>query len=152
MDLDAQLWVAANALIAAICGVLIGLDRELADKPAGVRTHALVAAAAALVVGVGRVINESAGEGDPTRALHAVITGIGFLGAGVIYTRAQADRLSGITTAATIFFTAAVGVAVGMQAQIVGLVATVLALVILRVLPFLERRLPERGSQLSEES
>jgi putative Mg2+ transporter-C (MgtC) family protein len=123
--------------------VLIGLDRELADKPAGIKTHSLVAAAAALVVGVGRVINDTFGEGDPTRALHAVITGIGFLGAGVIYTRARFDRISGITTAATIFFTAAVGVSVGLGAQVVGLIATAMALLILRVVPLLERRLPD---------
>lgn len=137
--LDDQVWVLVNALIATICGILVGLDRELADKPAGIRTHALVGGAAAVVVGVGRVINNTFDTGDPTRALHAVITGIGFLGAGVIYTRAR-EQVSGLTTAATIFFTAAVGVAIGLGAQVVGLLATVMALLILRVVPLFERR------------
>lgn len=143
IPLDDQGWILLNALVAAICGLLIGLDRELAEKPAGIKTHALVAAAASLVVGVGQVINDTVGTGDPTRALHAVITGIGFLGAGVIYTRARHEQISGITTAATIFFTAAVGVAIGLGAQVVGLLATVLALLILRVVPLLERRRPD---------
>lgn len=123
--------------IAAICGAAIGAERERAFKPAGARTHTLIAAAAALIVGIGEAVQTVVGTGDPTRALHAVITGIGFIGAGVIYTRATTQDIGGITTAATILFTATIGVTVGLGAQVVGLGASVLALVVLRLLPML---------------
>jgi putative Mg2+ transporter-C (MgtC) family protein len=153
IELVDQWWILLNVVIAGICGLLIGLDRELADKPAGLRTHALVAGAAALVVGIGDSISDSTDFGDPARALHAVITGIGFLGAGVIYTRARHDRVGGITTAASIFFTAAVGIAIGLGGQILGFMSTIFALVILRLLPILERRLPNANERapLSDE-
>jgi putative Mg2+ transporter-C (MgtC) family protein len=92
---------------------------------------ALVGTAAAVVVGVGHILNIDAAFGDPTRSMHAVITGIGFLGAGLIFQ--QADRgAQGVTTAATVFATAAMGCAVGLGFQIVGAGLTVIILIVLR--------------------
>ena len=99
------LWKVAVALL---LGGLVGAERELADKPAGLRTHMLVAAAAALLVGLSEVLVAQLGEGvpgsfvrtDPIRVLEAVITGVSFLGAGTIIRQRDQGAISGLTTAA----------------------------------------------------
>lgn len=128
-----QAQILAATTLAAGLGALIGLERRLADKPTGTRTHALVAASAALVVSVGAAINDAAG-GDPGRSLHAVMTGIGFLGAAAVYSRGQGPA-GGLTTAATVFLTAAVGVTVGLGAPVAATGVTALSWVLLRLLP-----------------
>jgi putative Mg2+ transporter-C (MgtC) family protein len=126
-----QLVLILNASIAAILGSIIGWERDRAGKSAGPRTMALVGTAAVVVVGVGHILNIDAAFGDPTRSMHAVITGIGFLGAGLIFQ--QADRgAQGVATAATVFATAAMGCAVGLGFQIVGAGLTVIVLIVLR--------------------
>jgi len=134
-----QLEIVGSVFIAAILGALIGLERERADKPAGLRTMALIASAASLVVALGEHVNQLApGIGDPTRALHGVITGIGFLGAGTIAV-GTGMRQGGVTTAATVFVTAAVGITVGMGAPISAVLATLLVLGALRMGGVLEK-------------
>ena len=86
IDLWQQLEVFLDAAIAAILGSIIGWERDRAGKSAGPRTMALVACASASVVAIGSVLDINARYGDPTRAMHAIITGIGFLGAGLIFT------------------------------------------------------------------
>ena len=81
-----QLQVVTNASIAALLGSIIGWERDRAGKSAGPRTLALVAAVSASTVCIGAILDANAKLGDPTRALHAIITGIGFLGAGLIFT------------------------------------------------------------------
>ena len=88
---------------------------------------------------IGAVLDVAAQYGDPTRALHAIITGIGFLGAGLIFTDKHSSGIQGVTTAATVFSTAAVGVAVGLGFQVVGAGLTVVILVILRSTQVLEK-------------
>ena len=112
-----QLTVIFNTILAAILGSIIGYERDRAGKSAGPRTMALVAAAAALVVSMGEIINLSAKFGDPTRSMHAIMTGIGFLGAGLIFSN-QARGVKGVTTAATVFATAAMGCGVGLGFQL----------------------------------
>jgi putative Mg2+ transporter-C (MgtC) family protein len=134
-----QLEIVGSVAIAALIGALIGLERERADKPAGLRTMALIASAAALVVALGEHINElTPGMGDPTRALHGVITGIGFLGAGTIAV-GTGMRQGGVTTAATVFVTAAIGIAVGMGAPLTAGLSALLVLGALRMGSFLEK-------------
>lgn len=119
----AQLNVLGLTGLAAACGAAIGLERERSGKVAGLRTHILVSAASAMATGVGTVV---VGGGDPTRVLHGVITGIGFLGTGVIF---RDDRQpSGITSAATIMLTAMIGGACGLGAPILAVGATSFAL------------------------
>lgn len=131
IDIWQQFSIIIDGTIAAILGSIIGWERDRAGKSAGPRTMALVGTAAAIVVSIGEVLDINARYGDPTRALHAIMTGIGFLGAGLIFTDKRGG-IQGVTTAATIFATAAMGVCVGLGFQIVGVGLTVIILIILR--------------------
>ena len=139
IDLWQQATVIIDAMIAAILGSLIGWERDRAGKSAGPRTMALVGSASAAIVAIGAVLDIQAQYGDPTRALHAIITGIGFLGAGLIFTDKHSTGIQGVTTAATVFSTAAVGVAVGLGFQVVGAGLTLVILIILRSTQVIEK-------------
>lgn len=139
IDIWQQLSVIIDAVIAAIFGSLIGWERDRAGKSAGPRTMALVGSASAAIVAIGAVVDINAQYGDPTRALHAIITGIGFLGAGLIFTDKHSTGIQGVTTAATVFSTAAVGVAVGLGFQVVGAGLTLVILIILRSTQVIEK-------------
>jgi len=137
IDIWQQVTVIINAALAAVLGSVIGWERDRAGKSAGPRTMALVGAASAAVVAIGAVLDVEADFGDPTRAMHAVITGIGFLGAGLIFTN-RSGGTQGVTTAATVFATAAMGVAVGLGFQVAGLGLTLIIRAILRSTQVLE--------------
>lgn len=134
ISLQDQALILGFTALAGIFGAFIGVERRRAEKPMGTRTHALVAAASALIVSLGSAVNEAHNLGDPTRALHAVITGIGFLGAGAIYGGTKRPA-TGLTTAATVFMTAAIGVATGLGAPLAGFGVTLLTLATLRLMP-----------------
>lgn len=135
-----QLQITLYTLMAAFLGAVIGLERERAEKPAGMRTMSLIAASSSLIVSLGTVVNEFyGGLGDPTRALHGVITGIGFLGAGTIAINNRVSRGGHLTTAATVFAAAAVGVTVGLGAPVAAFGVTLLILGALRMGVFLEK-------------
>ena len=130
--------------IAAALGGLLGIERELSDQPAGLRTHILVALGAALFTlagayGLGSFASSESGRlaGDPTRVAAQVVTGIGFLGAGAIIRRGVNVR--GLTTAASLWVTAAIGTAVGLDYVEGAIVVTVAALIALYVLNLLKR-------------
>ena len=119
-------------LAAAAVGGAIGANRELTRKPAGLRTHSLVALGSALVV-VASVHLGSSNPGDSTsRVIQVVIAGIGFLGGGVIL-HAEGRTVKGLTTAATIWVAAAAGIACGVGQWLIAVVAVILALIILTV-------------------
>lgn len=128
-----QLQLLGLLLLAATLGALIGVEREVANKAAGARTHMLVASGAALAAAVGHVLISPDGSGDPARALHAVLTGIGFLGAGAIIRHETGGTVEGLTTAASVWFAAAIGITAGLGLMFLATGATLLALVILRV-------------------
>lgn len=138
VDLWQQASVILDAAIAAVLGSIIGWERDRAGKSAGPRTMALVGTSAAGIVAIGAILNQNSQVGDPTRALHAIITGIGFLGAGLIFTN-RSSGIQGVTTAATVFATAAMGCAVGLGFQVVGVGLTVIILVVLRSTQVLEK-------------
>jgi putative Mg2+ transporter-C (MgtC) family protein len=129
---------ALRLAIAAALAAAMGWEREAAGKPAGLRTHMIVGVAAALyvaLVDVEATRYESHARGmqiDPTRAIDAVATGIGFLGAGIIFVSRRTGAVQGLTTAASIWATAAVGVAVGLEAYVLAVAATLLLVGILR--------------------
>lgn len=131
--------------LAAVFGGIIGFDRRVRHKPAGVRTHMLVAMGAALAVGVSALVVEDTvgvGRADAVRVAAGVVTGVGFLGAGAIL-RGPEGGVRGLTTAAGIWVTAAIGIALGFGYYIIGAGATVMAFIIISVLASLDE--PEPG-------
>ena len=123
-------------LLAALgAGIVIGLNRDLHHKAAGVRTHGLVALGAALLVLVGLEVaaGEPAGVGGMGRTMQGIITGVGFLGAGVIVRPSTGDQVRGLTTAASIWMAAAFGIGFATGAWRLTATAFGLALFILLV-------------------
>jgi putative Mg2+ transporter-C (MgtC) family protein len=120
-------------LIAAGLGGAIGLEREFGAQPAGFRTHVLVSLGSALFT----IAGADATHADPTRVAAQVVTGIGFLGAGAILR--DGGSVKGLTTAASLWVTAAAGVACGLDAAELAAFSVALALVVLTVLKSLER-------------
>src|SRR6266446_671472 len=116
---SSQLFIILEVIVAMVLGGVVGYDRQLADKPAGLRTHMLVAGAAALFVGLGNLavakfhsqFADATVRSDPIRLFEAIITGVSFLGAGTIIRRSASERVEGITTAASLLITAALGAA-----------------------------------------
>jgi putative Mg2+ transporter-C (MgtC) family protein len=135
-----QVRILGSVALAMILGAAIGLEREAKDKPAGLRTHMLVAGAAAFLVALSDVavkrFNVDLGSGlvrsDPIRIIEAVITGISFLGAGTILRHRGSDHVEGLTTAASLLFVAALGVCVALSQVLLAVGVTVLVLVTLR--------------------
>lgn len=128
--------VVIRLLVAVLMGGLIGWDRQRAAKPAGLRTHVLVALGSAsftlLGFEVGAHLSPRTGEGfDPTRVLQGVIGGIGFLGAGAIIQ--DRGHVTGITTAASVWVSGALGAAAGVGAYVLAGFTTVLAFAVLQV-------------------
>ena len=127
-SIESQVRLTLLVLWSMILGGLLGLERERLAKASGVRTHMLVAASSTIVVYVSA---EVAGiNGDMSRGIHGVITGIGFLGAGAII-QSKKGVVTGLTTAATIFHTAAIGVAVAVGYGLAASVGTILAVLVL---------------------
>jgi putative Mg2+ transporter-C (MgtC) family protein len=126
---DQLLSIVIRLAVAAGLGALIGADRESVGKAAGLRTHMLVALGAALFV---IVVTENGTEGDVSRVIQGVAAGIGFLGAGTILKQPEKDQVSGLTTAASVWLTAAIGVAAGVGTIWLSIVAGVGAWLILR--------------------
>ncbi len=119
-------------LIAATLGGLIGRDRERAGKAAGVRTHLLVSVGAAAFVAVPQ--QAGASPADVTRVLQGLVAGIGFLGAGCIWKDDTVGRVEGLTTAAGLWLTAAVGAAAGMGRELSALLVGLIGLFALTIL------------------
>jgi putative Mg2+ transporter-C (MgtC) family protein len=120
-------------LLAAALGGVLGYERESKGKAAGFRTHILVAIGAALFVMIPQ--QSSATDADMTRVIQGLVAGIGFLGAGAILRHAESGQVEGLTTAAGIWLTAAIGVAVGMGREATAILSTLLALGVLSMLP-----------------
>ena len=129
--------VTLRLLVAAALGGLLGYERETQGKSAGMRTHMLVAIGAALFV----LIPQQAGAStaDLTRVLQGLIAGVGFLGAGAIILGTKQVDTRGLTTAAGIWVTAAIGVAAGMGRESTAVLSTLVALFVLSVVPWIVR-------------
>ena len=120
-----------HLLISVVLGALIGYERERKGKPAGVRTHGMVCLGAALFTIVS--LHGFGPGGEPSRVAAQIVTGIGFLGAGAILH--QRDNVHGLTTAASLWVTAAIGLAVGVGMVWMSLVTTLLVFLLLRFGP-----------------
>ncbi len=147
-----QLQILGNVALAMLLGAFIGFERELEDKPAGLRTHMLVAGAAALLVALGDVVVEHFAvdvgsqltRSDPVRIIEAIITGVAFLGAGTILRHRNGSRIEGLTTAAAILFVAGVGVSVALSQYVVAVGVTALVLATLRGVGLIQRLWEQR--------
>jgi len=119
--------------VAAVCGFLVGIEREHASKPAGVRTNVMICVGSALFTLASILAFKNFGEGtDPTRIAAQVVSGVGFLGAGVILK--TGFHIVGMTTAATIWLVSAIGVSIGLGFPLLGLFSAVASAITLYVL------------------
>ncbi len=146
MDAVDQLEIIGRLVLAAGLGGLIGLERELRGYPAGIRTMALITMGAMLFTDVSQLL------GGDDRIAAGIVTGIGFLGAGVIFREGYTVR--GITTAATIWAAAAIGMAIGRELYLVAGLGTLIIFVVLEARPFTRRvddAIRRRTRELSEE-
>jgi len=121
-----ELEMTLRILLAAVLGGVIGYQRDKADKPAGIRTLVLIAFGAALFT----VVSVEGFDADPARIAAGIVTGIGFLGAGSIIRRGE-GVVEGLTTAATIWAAAGVGIAAGAGLYLISVVATAVIFVVL---------------------
>jgi putative Mg2+ transporter-C (MgtC) family protein len=136
-----ELLILLNVGIAAVLTGLIGLEREVKDKPAGFRTNMIVGGSSALLLSLGQILvehyvqsgMENIIQPDPTRILEAIILGISFIGAGTILKASDENKVYNLTTAATVLFSAGIGIAVALEQYVLAITATLLILVINRV-------------------
>ena len=144
--MQTELWILLRLVIAMILGGVIGLERERTGKDAGLRTHMLVAVGSALFVSftdlftIASMPLAPAGPAgnfrvqiEPLASVEAIVTGISFLGAGTIFVGGSHNRVKGLTTAASIWATAALGIAVGLERYVLAAGTTVLIFCILHV-------------------
>ena len=155
MDWMQQLGVVGGVAFAMLLGGAVGFDRERRNRPAGFRTHMLVAGAAALIVGMGRLmVAERMGLDassvlrlDPLRLVEAVIAGVAFIGAGTIFNQRRGAGITGITTASSLLMVAMIGIAAGLHYHVVALAVTVLTLLVLAGLKAVEHHLERRAGR-----
>ena len=151
--LTTDLLTLAECALALVCGGLIGLERELAGKWAGLRTNMLVCFAAALFVKTSQLmvittapmwqdsgLSDSALGADPVRIVQAIVVGISFVGAGAVFRDPDKNVARGMTTAATLLVVAPIGIAVAEGHYVLALGATLLVVFVLRVLDWVEQR------------
>ncbi len=143
MDFD-FLDIASRLGAATLAGIVIGINRDLLNKPIGMRTLGLVSLGAAVVSLAAIQFQDAAANPDSlSRVIQGIVQGImggiSFIGAGVILRDAAARRVEGLTTAATVWVTAAFGIACALAAWKVLVVATILALLVLFALPWTEK-------------
>lgn len=137
----------ASVVIAAVLGGIVGMEREMAERPAGLRTHAILAAASCLLVRLGDTLVETfatdtiphALQADPIRIVEAIVTGVAFLGAGTIFRDRKRAAVEGLTTAASLLLVSAIGVAVALKQLILAGAVTLLTLILLRTVRRLYR-------------
>lgn len=136
-DIGEATRIAVRVLLAALLGALLGFNRERVGKPAGLRTHMLVAMGSAAFV----IPSQFAGMeiADQSRVIQGVIAGIGFLGAGTIIKHRGGEQITGLTTAASIWMTAAIGVACGLGRDSTAVILALLAWVVLNLVDGLSK-------------
>lgn len=156
--MELELWILLRLVIAAVLSGAVGYERERTGKEAGLRTHMLVAVGAALFVSFNELFTIASRpfappgpvgnfrvQMEPLTIVEAIVTGISFLGAGTIFVSGRRARVKGLTTAASIWVTAALGIAVGLERYILAIGSTILILVILRVMSRFEIRPSDEG-------
>jgi len=124
-------------VVSTVLGLLIGFERAVHEKPAGMRTHSLVCVGSTLFT----IISMSIVGGEPSRIAAGIVTGIGFLGAGIIF-RSE-SKMKGITTAAELWVLASIGLAVGIGFYFAALITTLIVIFILVPMKYVEKEAKE---------
>lgn len=132
-DLSTLARITVRLVLAAVLGGVLGYERELKGRSAGVRTHMLVAVGSALFV-LGPLQREME-IGDLSRVLQGIVQGIGFIGAGAIMVRSTRHQIEGLTTAANIWATAGIGVMAGLGLEATAVLSAIIVLIILAAVP-----------------
>lgn len=127
--------ITLRLMLAAVLGGMLGYERELKGRSAGLRTHMLVAVGSALFV-IGP-LQSGMPMPDMSRVLQGLIQGIGFLGAGAIIIRSSQHKVQGLTTAANIWATAGIGMVAGLGLEATAVLSTMIVLIILAVIPYI---------------
>jgi putative Mg2+ transporter-C (MgtC) family protein len=139
-DVDDAVRAAFRLILACVLGAILGYERESKGKAAGLRTHMLVALGAALFILV--PVGHGVTDAGLSRVIQGLVAGIGFLGAGAIVKGRPGEEIEGLTTAASIWTTAALGMTAGLGRASTAILGAVLALVILQVLPTADQLRP----------
>ena len=153
MELGLQLQLILEVAVAMLLGGIIGVERELADKPAGLRTHMFTAGAAAFLVGLSGALLRQFGnletpvEADPIRIVQAIIIGVSFIGAGTIFRGDGSNRVEGLTTAASLLMSAGLGIAAALEQYVAAFAIAVLSLIVLRLMRWVGDRLTGRAKE-----
>lgn len=139
MEPTAELALLVRLVAAGLLAAVLGWERESARKPAGLRTHILVGVASALFTVLGELAVETYPvedglRADPIRVIQAVAIGVGFLGSGVIFVARDGEHVVGLTTAASVWATSAVGIAAGLGYYVLAAGSTILLMLVLRTL------------------
>jgi putative Mg2+ transporter-C (MgtC) family protein len=132
-----EIEIIIKLVVAAVLGGLVGFEREVHRKPAGMRTHSLVCIGSALFT----IMSISVTGAEPSRIAAGIVTGIGFLGAGMIFT--SQDKVRGLTTAAELWVLAAIGLGIGLGFYFASLVTTLIVIFILIPLKYVEKEAKE---------
>jgi len=148
MELNQDVSILLRVAAAMLFGGVLGIEREMGKHAAGLRTHMMIAGAAALIVGLGDSVAEHFQQEryrdllqvDPVRLIEAVVACVGFVAAGTILRGSREDQVSGLTTASSLVMAAAIGIAVGIGKYVIALGVSVLCLLVLAVM----RRLADR--------
>lgn len=143
-----QLSIFVDVLIATVLTAFVGLERETANKPAGMRTNMIIGGATALIVSLtvplvdfinkynpSEIINT-----DPIRVLEAIVVGVSFIGAGTIIKARSEERVIGLTTAATILYCCGIGICAALEQHVLAVAVTVLVIVINLLVKIVERK------------
>jgi len=145
--MELEIWILLRLVVAMVLGGVIGYERESTGKQAGLRTHMLVAIGAALFVSFNELFAIAAlplappgpvgnfrVQLEPLTIVEAIVTGISFLGAGTIFVSGKGKHVKGLTTAASIWVTAAVGIAIGLERYLLAIGSTILILITLHIM------------------
>lgn len=143
---NGELWILVRVAAAMALGGVLGIERELGRHAAGLRTHMLIAGAAALIVGLGDVVAQHFTQEqyrdllriDPTRLIESVVAAVGFVGAGAILRATGDQQVRGLTTASSLLMAAAIGIAAGLGNYLLAFGASLLCVVVLAVFRRLE--------------
>lgn len=141
---DMPIRIFFRLIMAMLLGAVIGIQRERAGKPAGLRTHMLVAMGTSLVVVV--CISGGMDSDGLSRVIQGIVTGIGFVGTGAILKQSAKLEVHGLTTAAGLWLTAAIGVAIGLGRTGIAIICVILTYITLSIFGMIEKSVEDRAS------